>query len=224
MNAAAVLAPRIVRRRVDVRGIVQGVGYPNPTQSHFDSMDIWQAGSPAALKEKSSEGWIGQALKQMPATPAFHLATNNESAPRALSDPDGNRVSLVPKGWNGIGQIGVRLSVRDLAAQRRFYVDALGLTEEAPGAFRAGEGVILVDEAADAPAEAPFDGPGWRYITFQIQKADTEHAHALAHGGREAMAPQTLGTIARISMVKDPAGNWIELSQRANLTGSLEPG
>src|SRR5262249_31085824 len=27
--------------------LVQGVGYPNPSQSHFRSMDIWQAGSTA---------------------------------------------------------------------------------------------------------------------------------------------------------------------------------
>jgi catechol 2,3-dioxygenase-like lactoylglutathione lyase family enzyme len=152
------------------------------------------------------------------------IAREGLSAPRAMTDPDGNRVSLVPPGTHGVRQIGVRLTVRDLAAQRGFYTEALGLSEEAPALFRAGEGAILVDEAADAPAEAPFDGPGWRYITFQIRKVDAEHAHALAHGGREAMAPTTLGTIARISMVKDPAGNWIELSQRANLTGTLEPG
>ena len=36
------------------------------------------------------------------------------------------------------------------------------------------------------------------------------------------MAPVTLGTTARISMVRDPDGNWIELSQRASITGSLE--
>jgi hypothetical protein len=29
--------------------------------------------------------------------------------------------------------------------------------------------------------------------------------------------------IARISMVRDLDGNWIELSQRASLTGSLVP-
>jgi len=38
--------------------IVQGVGYPNPSQSHFRSMDIWQA---AATGETLSEGWIGKA-------------------------------------------------------------------------------------------------------------------------------------------------------------------
>jgi uncharacterized protein (DUF1501 family) len=60
--------------------VVQGVGYPNPSQSHFRSMDIWQAGSTA---ETLSEGWIGRALKSIPA-PAFHLADRNEGSPLAL--------------------------------------------------------------------------------------------------------------------------------------------
>jgi uncharacterized protein (DUF1501 family) len=61
--------------------VVQGVGYPNPDQSHFRSMDIWQSASTA---DKVSEGWIGRALKSLPATPAFHLKTDNEGAPLAL--------------------------------------------------------------------------------------------------------------------------------------------
>src|SRR5262249_22756143 len=40
--------------------IVQGVGYPNPSQSHFRSMDIWQSGS---TNEKLTEGWLGKTLK-----------------------------------------------------------------------------------------------------------------------------------------------------------------
>ncbi len=62
--------------------VVQGVGYPNPSQSHFHSMDIWQAGSTA---ETLSEGWIGRGLRQMHGTGAFHLAGSNESAPLALT-------------------------------------------------------------------------------------------------------------------------------------------
>ena len=114
------------------------------------------------------------------------IARDGLAEPRGLSDPDGNLVSLVPRGWRGVGQIGVRVRVRDLAAQSRFYQEALGLAREpadSGAAFRAGEGLILVEEAADAPQDAPFDGPGWRYITFQVFKVDTEHAHALAHGG-----------------------------------------
>jgi lactoylglutathione lyase len=52
---------------------------------------------------------------------------------------------------------------------------------------------------------------------------DAEHAYALAHGAGEGRAPVTLGQTARISMIRDPDGNWIELSQRASITGSLEP-
>jgi uncharacterized protein (DUF1501 family) len=62
--------------------IVQGVGYPNPSQSHFRSMDIWQAASTA---DTLTEGWLGNALKRLPQTPAFHLSSPNESAPLALS-------------------------------------------------------------------------------------------------------------------------------------------
>jgi uncharacterized protein (DUF1501 family) len=41
--------------------IVQGVGYPNPNRSHFESMDIWHT---ARLKpeEHTGLGWLGQAL------------------------------------------------------------------------------------------------------------------------------------------------------------------
>src|SRR5262249_52452945 len=62
--------------------VVQGVGYPNPSQSHFRSMDIWQAGT---LADTALEGWVGRALKGMPAAPAFHLSGNNESAPLAVA-------------------------------------------------------------------------------------------------------------------------------------------
>jgi catechol 2,3-dioxygenase-like lactoylglutathione lyase family enzyme len=144
----------------------------------------------------------------------------------ALLDPDGNRVRLLPPGRSGVGQMGVRMVVRDLDAQRRFYADGLGLIEESHAggaAFRAGESVVLIEQDDWAPQDAPFEGPGWRYLTFQVFKVDAEHARILEHGGREAVAPRTLGTTARISMVLDPAGNWIEISQRASITGSLAP-
>jgi uncharacterized protein (DUF1501 family) len=39
--------------------IVQGVGYPNPDRSHFESMDIWQLADP---KRKMKTGWIGRSV------------------------------------------------------------------------------------------------------------------------------------------------------------------
>lgn len=62
--------------------VVQGVGYPNPSQSHFRSMDIWNAASTA---ETLTEGWLGKAMKQRP-MPGFHLSSGgDEVSPLALA-------------------------------------------------------------------------------------------------------------------------------------------
>lgn len=172
---------------------------------------------------------INHSYEGQPVTPPsgyreLILARPGLAAPLSLTDPDGNRLRLVPPGTDGITQAGIRLAVRDLAAHRRFYSEALGLAEEPwPGgaAFRAGETLMILEPSPDAPADAQMAGTGWRYITFQVFKCDEEHARVLAAGGVEATAPVTLGTTARISMVRDPDGNWIELSQRASIVGTL---
>jgi lactoylglutathione lyase len=63
---------------------------------------------------------------------------------------------------------------------------------------------------------------GLRYMTFQVADVVAEHNHVLANGGLEGMAPVRLGDVAYISFVRDPDGNWIEISQRKSITGSLE--
>jgi len=63
---------------------------------------------------------------------------------------------------------------------------------------------------------------GFNYTTIQVQKVDQVHASVLANGGLEGRAPTTLGETARISFVRDQRGNWMELSQRASLTGTLD--
>ena len=143
---------------------------------------------------------------------------------KSLEDPDGNRISLVPQGHEGVRQIAVRIGVRDLTAHRRFYVDALGLPEERRPqgtAFRAGESLIILEERPDVSVDSGYHGVGFRYITFQIFKVDEVHARILSAGAREGLPPTTLGNVARISMILDPDGNWIELSQRASIVGPL---
>jgi len=61
-------------------------------------------------------------------------------------------------------------------------------------------------------------------LTIQIRDVDAEHRRVIERGGRGGRPPITLGTVARVSFVRDPDGNWIELSQRASLTGPLPPG
>jgi lactoylglutathione lyase len=153
------------------------------------------------------------------------IAREGLNETQSLRDPDGNQVSLVPPGTLGVTRIGVRLGVRDVAAHADFFERALGLprlaAHEHGPAFLAGDSVLLLEEDPAASDDATIEGIGWRYVTFQVFKVDVEHASVLANGGREARAPVTLGETARISMVRDPDGNWIELSQRASITGSL---
>jgi uncharacterized protein (DUF1501 family) len=72
-------------------GIIQGVGYPEPNRSHFESMDIWH--SCRRKEERDREGWLGRALDgAVPAgdIPALHLGDEKQPlalAPRAVRVP-----------------------------------------------------------------------------------------------------------------------------------------
>jgi catechol 2,3-dioxygenase-like lactoylglutathione lyase family enzyme len=149
------------------------------------------------------------------------IAREGVTAPRELVDPDGNRVALVPPGHRGVAGIAVVLAVRDAAAHARFYTHALGLERAAPDAFRCGGSLFVVREGAGAPSDASRDGLGYRYTTIQVWDCDTETAGIVARGGALGAGAITLGTTARFSFVRDPDGNWIEISQRASLTGPL---
>lgn len=59
--------------------VVQGVGYPNPNRSHFESMDIWHCADPS-LKRRES-GWLGRALER----DARLAALNLDEAPLPLA-------------------------------------------------------------------------------------------------------------------------------------------
>ena len=41
--------------------VIQGVGYPNPSRSHFESMAIWHSAR-RGRKERAGTGWLGTAL------------------------------------------------------------------------------------------------------------------------------------------------------------------
>ena len=149
------------------------------------------------------------------------IARDGISNPRTLTDPDGNHVVLVPPGAQQIAGIGVRLAVRDAAAFDDFYGRVLGLERLNKHAFRWGDSVVMFEQDPTAAAEASREGPGYRYLTVQVWDVDAEHGALVALGATEGSPPMTLGTTARISFIRDPDGNWIEISQRASLTGAL---
>ena len=64
--------------------IFLGVGYPNPSYSHFRSMDIWHTCEPDKV---GTEGWLGRAMKQLdPRTENVLTGVNfGRGLPRALA-------------------------------------------------------------------------------------------------------------------------------------------
>jgi lactoylglutathione lyase len=152
------------------------------------------------------------------------IAREGLQKPCRMTDPDGNRVRLVPPGFDGVTQLGMAMGVRDLGEHRKFYGETLGFAEElwsSGAAFRLGESVLLLSEDRAATVDPPRQARGWRYITLQVADIDTVHDGLRSRGVREGLAPITLGEVARISMILDPDGNWIELSRRASIVGSV---
>jgi len=152
------------------------------------------------------------------------IAREGLQEPRRMVDSDDNRVQLVPPGYDGVTQITVAMGIRSLSEHRRFYGDILGFPEQswsAGPAFRLGESLIFLEEDRLATVDPIRQARGWRYITLQIADIDTVHDELLSKGVREGLAPITLGDVARISMILDPDGNWIELSRRASIVGSV---
>lgn len=149
------------------------------------------------------------------------IARQGLDAPAALTDPEGNRVSLMPAGGDGVTGIGVRIAVRDLRAADAFYGEAMQFEPAGMHRYRCGDSLLLLEEDASAAQVGRMTGRGYRYITVQVRDVDAEHRGIIERGGTEGRPPITLGTTARISFVRDPDGNWIEISQRASLVGPL---
>ena len=136
-----------------------------------------------------------------------------------LEDPDGNCLTLVPAGE--VEQIRLELVVTNLAAHQEFYGTALGLPALDDATFRCGASQIRLREG-DAVNDPVQRARGYRYMTIQVFDVRACHREILARGGREGRAPVKLGDVAHISFVRDPDGNWIEVSQRKSITGSLD--
>ena len=147
------------------------------------------------------------------------VARDDVPEPRSLVDPDGNLVRLVPRGYRGIEGVGVRITGRDPAALAHFYGTVLQLEASGDDSFRCGDSLLFLEEDPAAPQDPGIYGRGYRYLTIQIFDCEAEHARIREAGAREGMPPRRMGDVAIFSMVMDPSGNWIEISQRASLTG-----
>lgn len=149
------------------------------------------------------------------------IASPDVAETLTLWDPDGNEIRLVLPGYSGITGVGLKLVVSSAARCHEFYGRVMQLQPARKNAYRCGDSLLMFEENPRAARDNPLRAKGLRYFTIQVMDVDREHAKLLERGAVEGMAPVTLGETARISFIRDPDGNWIELSQRASLTGPL---
>jgi catechol 2,3-dioxygenase-like lactoylglutathione lyase family enzyme len=154
------------------------------------------------------------------------IATPKATQPRALSDPDGNTIEIVPPGRDDVTQIEVRLGVRDTDVYESFYTKAAAAKPIGDNRYKIGETIFAVfhDPGASRPAPATYANAlevvkamaalGIRYVTLQVRNCDEAFKELVAGGAVQAIAPVNFGNVARIAFVRDPDGNFIELGQR----------
>jgi predicted enzyme related to lactoylglutathione lyase len=154
------------------------------------------------------------------------LTTPKVTEVKALADPDDNTVELLPPGRDDVTQMEIRVGVSDVAASGQFYMSAFGAVDLGHDRYKIGETIFGVFHEPEIhhPARAPFANPlevvkamaelGIQYVTVQVRNCDAAFSAVKAAGAAVAVEPANFGTVARICFVRDPDGNFIEISQR----------
>lgn len=152
----------------------------------------------------------------------LEIAREGLATRRPLADPDGNKVTLVPRGADGVKGVAILLRVNDPAGHDRFWTEAMQFERVGEGRYRCGDSLVVVAERGKVTsAPGQWRGPGYRYITVQVWDCLAEYDGILARGGASGGEPRVLGDTVRYAFVCDPDGNHIEISQRASLTGTI---
>jgi lactoylglutathione lyase len=175
---------------------------------HMNGSILKMNHSRGALPEAPPSGIIG-----------LEIARDGLAARRPLADPDGNKVTLVPKGEQGVGGIAILLKVNDPAEHDRFWTHAMQFERAGEGRYRCGDSLVVIAGRGRVERSAEWRGPGYRYMTVQVWDCLDEYAGILERGGTSGGDPRVLGDTVRYAFVCDPDGNHIEISQRASLTG-----
>jgi lactoylglutathione lyase len=139
---------------------------------------------------------------------------------RSLRDPDGLAVEVVDA-LPGDAQVRVTVASGDPEAHDRWFADGLGAVRIGDGQYLLGSTLVVVDRVDDQPPTETMFARGFRYLTVQVADVVAEHQRLVGMGFASASEPIRLGDVAAISFVRDPGGNWLEVSQRASLTGAL---
>src|SRR5579883_543534 len=134
--------------------VVQGIGYPNSSRSHFRAMDIWHTCEPERI---ANEGWLGKAIRELDPDKQNVLTGVNvgRGLPRAMATP-GVPVTSVAD----LDNVGLMSGIADPAQRdealsifRRMYSPAIGNGPVMDYLAQTGSDVLVgADRLKEAPA------------------------------------------------------------------------
>ena len=147
-----------------VLAVVEGVGYPDQSFSHFESMDIWQT---AQIGRKDYEGWLGRYLEGIGGEQedAFLALVADSRMPRAMVTPD-VAVPLV----ESVDDYKLQDDPRNAWNRQARTQALLRLYASAPGATRFG---ALLDNTMHAAQRS----------SAAVQRAHARYEPAVEYGG-----------------------------------------
>jgi uncharacterized protein (DUF1501 family) len=127
--------------------IVEGVGYPDPDLSHFNSMAKWMAGSPTGIP---TSGWVGRWLdRYIGGGKDLYAAANiGQSVPLHLIG-QAQRGTAVPAGRPSFG-------ASTNAGDRRIYTGVRRLAAGDPWTWQGRVGQAMIDQLDMAGTLAPL--------------------------------------------------------------------
>jgi len=143
--------------------ILQGVGYPNPNRSHFESMDIWHTARHALPAGQT--GWLGRSLdalgKDDRDLPALHLGRGPQPLALAARDVTATSLSsLADFRLNIGGDAQLRQAIFDAASIKRESNDELlnFLQSSTESAFDSAQRVEKLTKGYNTSVNYPVTG------------------------------------------------------------------
>ena len=144
------------------------------------------------------------------------LVNPNVASCGKKTDPNGQVIHFVQ---NASHKLCLEIPVADIDDERKFLLNALGCIEEPTGRFTLGNCAVVLKHAPQSKLADHWVNAGFRYFTVHVMKVDEAYEKIIDNGGAEGEKPYAIGDIAKISFVRSPAGQWIEVAQRRELAG-----
>jgi uncharacterized protein (DUF1501 family) len=151
--------------------IVQGVGYPNPSRSHFRSMAIWHTARLGQQARVNAYGWAGEALDGAPQQAgADAIYVGDEAIPIALR---GRRSVAASLRSVGDLQMDLPIEIDDLASLSSPNEIKSFVQRSVADAYSTAADLVEASKTFAADARYPATGLGQRLkLIAQIIKCD----------------------------------------------------